>query len=503
IASAFGAAQGAPCRVVWNAGNTGFTFLHPGAELQNNQQYTFTLLGGFYDPAGVTNTVDHNWNITTEPAPDVRTLSPPDGSTAVAVDAPLIVTFSTPMNPMTTERAISLSPAIDGTRVAPSRDLTRFLLLPGHPLVPDTTYRLIVSDAATDAHGERLRTTVSSAFTAGTMSGGDHAVLLLGRPGEAASEVAVALLASATTGDPIDAETVLTAPRCSISSGCGSVAFGDLFYAYTAATLSPGSHWLAVVEQDLSVPGAPLSMAVLNPATGAVRALIPGASKPSWSPDGSAVAFATERGLAVYRPAVSSSELLPGGDPLAAPPEWGPQSELLVLSTFGLEGAHVELADAVIQLRYPVPGLQGSASNPALSPDATQLAVRREGAAAGTWLVSLGAGRSTPRLLDPRLTPYGWIDTGTLLGTIEEPDGSFQPVTVTVSTGEEAVLPITLDASALTSLDVAPSGRLLAYLGPGTAGLEQAVIENADGSEAVPIGAGGGTALQAVAVSLN
>ncbi|MBV8444770.1 MAG: hypothetical protein JOZ92_02510, partial [Candidatus Dormibacteraeota bacterium] len=84
-----------------------------------------------------------------------------------------------------------------------------------------------------------------------------------------------------------------------------------------------------------------------------------------------------------------------------------------------------------------------------------------------------------------------------------EPDGSFQPVTVTVSTGEEAVLPTTLDASALTSLTVAPSGRLLAYLGPGPAGVDQAVIENADGSEAVPIGTSGGAAVQAVAVSLN
>jgi Bacterial Ig-like domain len=505
LTQAFAADPAAPCHVVWGTDDTGFTLEHPRAVMQSDQQYTFTLEAGFSDPQGVANTEDHHWTITTEPAPQVRGLSPPDGATSVPADSPMVVDFSTTMDPASTEAAISLSPAIPGTRVAPSRDLSRYLLLPGRPLIPGATYRLQVAASALDDHGERLQQAVSSTFTAGGMTAGDHAVLLLAEPGEPASQVAVALLESATTGDPLEAETVLTAPRCTLTAGCGAASDGSLLYAYVAAALSPDASWLAVVEEDLTAPGAPLAMVVLDPATGAVQSVIQGASLPSWSHDSSTVAFADGDAVEVYQPRGGPPVALPPGDPLNAAPQWGPRDELLVLSTRAAgAGSQVELADAVILVRYAVPGLSGAAADPVLSPDATQLAVTWAGSGLpGTWLVSLGTAPGTPRRLDPQLTPLGWLDTGTLLGSVANPDGSHTLVAVTVSTGDESTVPITLDTTGLASFVVAPSGRLVGYLAPGPTGREQAVVENADGSEVVPIGLGSAGAVAVTALSLS
>ena len=134
LVAAFSAGPLAPCRIVWLAGDTGFTLLHPRAIFAPSTSYTFTLAGGISDPSGVVNSVDHHWTITTGPAPVIRALVPADGSTGVAVDASISVSFSTAMDTDATEAAITLDPPVPGTRVVRNlRDPSRFVVLPGQP----------------------------------------------------------------------------------------------------------------------------------------------------------------------------------------------------------------------------------------------------------------------------------------------------------------------------------------------------------------------------------
>src|SRR5207302_887030 len=111
----------------------------------------------------------------------------------------------------------------------------------------------------------------------------------------------------------------------------------------------------------LSVEGTATDLhgQALAAAATAVQTAIPGGSLPSWSPDGSTLAYQQGGSLWLYRPVDAITTQLPAGDPLLAPPVWGPAGELLVLNTVGAggldAGAHVELADTLVTARYPIP----------------------------------------------------------------------------------------------------------------------------------------------------
>ena len=483
--AAFSAGPLAPCRIVWLSGDTGFTLLHPRAIFAPSTSYTFTLAGGISDPSGVVNSVDHHWTFTTGAAPMVRAVQPVDGSKGVPVDTPISVSFSTGMAADTTEAAISLSPSIPGTRVVRnSRDPSRFVVLPGAILQAGVTYRLTVAPTATDISHQPLTVGATSSFTAAGMSPAPHVVVLAAVPGEGATTVLISPLAPAQPGEPIATEAVLVAPRCPRPSGCGSAGSGSPLYTYAAAALSPGGGWLAVVELDATVNAPAPVLVILDPASGTVATSFPNSSLPSWSPDGSTLAFSRAGKVSFYNPTTGTLTSLPPGDPLVAPAVWSPLGEQLVLDVAGAEDVeHLELANSVVLARYPVPGVTGASSDPAIAPDGSQLAFLRSAPGAqGTWVAGIGPSSTPPRLLDSSLQPVGFTATGTLVGIRRPPTAT--PTLVLVSVAGDEQIPIASGPSAgsLGTVVVAPSGRQLVYLNADSGGVVQAYVENADGS---------------------
>jgi Bacterial Ig-like domain/WD40-like Beta Propeller Repeat len=490
LAAAFGAGPLAPCRIVWLTGDTGFTLLHPRAILAPSRTYTFTLAGGISDPGGVVNSVDHHWTITTGQAPAIRSVDPAEGSTGVPVDTPISVTFSTSMAAAATEAAIQLTPAVPGTRVVRNHlDTSRFVMLPGGTLESGVTYRLTIAASAADSHQQPLVAGASVSFTTGALSPGPHAVVVARATGEGATTVLLSALAPAQAGEPIATEAVLVAPRCEKRTGCGRAVMGGPLYTYRAAALSPGGRWLAAVELDATVTAPQPVLVVLDPATGSVLESFARSSMPSWSPDGSTLAFSRAGVVSFFATGTGAVTSLPLGDPLVAPAVWSPLGEQLVLDVAGAtDGEHLELADSVVLARYAVPGVSGQASAPVLSPDGAQLAfLRSTPPAEGTWLAGVGATPTPPRLLDPSLQPIGFTGTGTLVG-ISRPAGG-APTLVLVSVAGDAQIAIKSGPApgALQTMVVAPSGRQLVYLSPDAAGVLQAYVENADGSNALVI----------------
>ena len=503
--AAFRAATAAGCRIVWQAGNTRFVLEHPGAVLAPDTPYTFTLRGGFSDPAGSVNSIDHRWDVRSAAAPQVRGSDPADGSTAVPIEAPLAISFSEPMDAATTARAIHLDPpAADATIVRNSRDPSRFVLFPGAVLRADTGYALTVDASATDEHGQTLAAPVQARFSTAGLATTTHALILARRPGEAATEVRVAAIAPARPGEAGSPPMLLAAPRCVPTGGCGAAAGGSPLYTYVAAALSPNGQRLAVVEQDRTVAGAAPVIVVLDAARGTVLTSVAGAALPAWSPDGELLAFAQGTAVRLYRPAGGQVSTLPAGDPLVAPPAWSRDGEQLVLDSGGpgiVE--HVELADAIVGARYALPGLSGASTAPTISPDGSRLALFVPGeTGAGTWLVGLGANATPPRLLDATLTPVGWAGPGTLVAISRSALGV--PALVRVSVAGDVQIPVAHapGAGALSTVVVAPSGRQLAYLARDATGTQQVLVENADGSGAQTITAFAG-GLEAAAVSLS
>ena len=502
--AAFSAPPGAACRIIWTNGDSDFVLQHPGAILAPDTQYTFTLRGGFRDPAGAVNTVDHTWFITTAGAPEVRAVNPADGASGVPVDAPLTIDFNTGMDPTTTEAAIRLDPAVPGTRViANTRDKSRFMLLPGHPLEPAVTYRLSVSPMATDEHGQPLVLPVTIAFTAGGVSPGGHALVLVRSSGQAPTQVLLTALSAVEDGLPIASEVALSSPTCAAEPACGAAPFGAPLYTFTAAALSPDNRWLAVVEQDQTSATAATTLLVVDAASRALHAAIPGGSLPSWSPDGGTLAFAAGGTVSFFQPGSGRTTTLPPGDPILSPPVWSPLGELLVLDEQGADGEHVELADSVAGARYPVPGITGVAGAAVISTDGRELALHRSGpGVSGTWLVGLGSSVQPARRLDPSLIPFGFTDPGTLVALSTARGASVSLVRVSVAGDEQIPIPAAAEALLAESVVVSPSGRQLGYLAfPG--GATNAYVENADGSGPVALTAFLPGTVDAAGLSIN
>jgi hypothetical protein len=490
LEAAFRAGPLAACRIVWLSGDTGFTLLHPRAIFAPSRAYTFTLAGGIIDPSGIVNSVDHHWTITTGQAPVISGIQPPEGATGVPVDTPISVTFSTAMAADDTEASITLDPPVPGTRVLRNlRDRSRFVVLPGTPLESGVIYRLTVASTAADIDHQPLVTSTTTSFTTAGLSPGPHAVVLAGVPGEGATTVLLSPLAPAQAGEPVSSEAILVAPRCASKPACGLVAAGAPLYTYEAASLSPGGLWLAVVEDDALVATPHPVLVVLDAATGSVIASFEDSLLPSWSPNGSTLAFSHARKVSFFNPGTGAVTSLPAGDPLVAPAVWSPLGEQLVLDVAGTTDLeHLELADSVVLARYTVPEVTGASSDPVMSPDGSQLAfVRSASGVQGTWIAGIGASPSAPRLLDASLQPLGFTANGTLVGITRPPSGA--PSLVLVSVAGDGQIPIAARPAlgSLGTVVVTPSGRQLVYLTADSNGIVQAYVENADGTNVVLI----------------
>ncbi len=505
LTAAFTASTDAACFVVWSDGSAQFTLQHPRAVLAPDTQYSLTLRGGFRDPSGSVNAVDHTWNITTAGAPEVRAMTPSDGATGVPIDGPLTVDFNAGMDLSSTQQAISLDPPVPGTQVVRNaKDKSRFMLVPGTLLQPHITYRLSVARSATDLHGQHLRVAATISFTTGTLSPGSHGVVLARRPGEGSTQVLITALAPVEDGMPVTAQAALTAPICAQPSGCGDAATGSPLYTYAAATLSSDDRWLAVVEQDRTRSNAPPALLVLDAANGSSQAALAGGSLPAWSPDGSTLAYASGSAVHLYRPATGSDSTLPPGDPLVAAPAWGPSGELLALDELAPAGEHVVLADAVAGVRFPVPGVTGDTTAPALAPDGSTLAIYRVGRSVeGTWIVQLGAGASAPRQLGAGVVPVGFADRVTLVVRSAPASGPLTLSRVSLTGGDSIAIALAVGGvSPNTPIAIAPAGRQIAYLAAPD-GISNAYVVNADGSGAEPLTSYGPDTFEVAGITLS
>jgi len=503
---AFHPAPGADCTVTWSRDSTSFTLQHPHAPFAPNTKYNFALSPGVTDVDGVVNSLDHSWTITSGPPPVVNSITPSNGSTGFAADLPLVVAFSNAMN-AETATAITLTPSVPGTRVVRNtRDHGRFVVLPGRLLDSGATYTLTVGTGATDEHGQHLVQEVTSTFQTGGLGTQGHAIVLGRRSGEPATDVFLTALGAQSQGEPAAAALVLSAPRCIAPPCAGAVVTGGApLVAYLQAAVSPDGRWVAVVVQDLRTPSAPSSVVLLALPSLVERSIAVAGYDVSWSPDASRLAYGAPDGVHVQTVATGRDMVLPPGDPLAAPAAWSGDGHVLALPVQkpSTGFAHVDLAAPDLLARYPVPGLTGSVSNPALNPDGSLLAVRRDGGpdVDGTWTLRLVGGDATPRRLGSDLTPVAFVDGGTLLAAERPPDGDPGLVRVSVNSGDRERLANQPLASDLSSAVVAASGRQVAYLLPDAHGVRQALIENVDGSNPALLTTFDAGSVEAIAVS--
>jgi hypothetical protein len=484
VPSAFSAPSTGPCWVQWLPGQVGFHLLHEQAPFQPATRYEFTLSGGFRDVRGDTNDLDHHWDLTSATAPRVGGTSPSDGAVEVPVDTALSVSFTTSMDPPTTAAAISLEPAVAGTRVVRNlHDHHLFAILPGRMLDPGIRYAITVGSAARGEDNQALASSPAFVvhFTTASRLGGEHAVVLAGAVGEPATEVLLPALAPAVAAQPVAAPVVMVAPRCALPQ-CGLVASGGPLQGYAAAAIAPDADHVAVVVQDLTASPPTSALEVLDTVHGDEVARFPAAVYPSWSPTGTLVAFSSGTEVDVFDTVTGITTAVAQGAPLAGPPLWSGGSTLVLSTQTGAGAAaasHVELVDRLLGARYDLPSAPPGTVAVAISANGDQIAVVSPQGV--TQVVPVGGGSGGVQALSTRLYPVGFAGEGTLVA-ISHGGPTPQLVRVNVLGGDSTTVTVSLGLPDIATTRLAPDGRRLVFIGFDEAGIVQAFVANADGT---------------------
>ena len=392
------------CRYAWT-GNT-FMFIHAHANFALTTLYTVSMHAGYADASGQQNTLEHVWHFTTERPPALSTVDPADGSTAVAPDRNLILTFSRPMRADSLAAAVTLTPDTPFLlRTRPGGDTSQFEIVPTTVLQANQGYTISV-DRPIDVHGNLLTGRIQTRFRTGSLSLSRKIGYLMGQRGQPAFAIGMV--------DPHpDAFLGRSTPKQLYGLSLQSQATDGLL----AFDWSPDGRRLAVVDAPRDAQTGPIEL--VDVATGtAVRPGISG-SDVYWSPDGT-ILYLSAGVIHRFSPStLADAELTDSADgPVIPPLALSPDGKSVAYSTVDVQGNHLWIMNLDLRTRYRPVGLDDPADHPSWSPNGTKLAFRRvTSSGPQLWIYDLSAsGASTYRqagALD--ITGSAWLNDNSTL----------------------------------------------------------------------------------------
>ena len=277
---------------------------------------------------------------------------------------------------------------------------------PGRRCEAGVTYQLDVAATATDIDHQPLVAGAASTFTTAGMSPGPHVVVLAAAPGEGRLDRArVARWHQPRRVSRSRPRRCSVAPACPRRTGCGVAAFGAPLYTYAAAALSPG-RWLARGRRARRHGGArrrpcsscstrrPGPWSRASPTRRCRRGRPTGRRWPSRERRRSR-SSTRRRGslttLARRRSAGGAGGLEPARR--AARPRCRRHRPTSSTSSWRIRSCSPATRS---------PASPGASSDPAISPDGTQLAFLRSAPGAqGTWIAGIGASPTPPEVPRP------------------------------------------------------------------------------------------------------
>ena len=175
-----------PAKVEPDAAHLVFT-LTPNAPTTAGTQYTVTIDGTVKDasPQGVALGTPVSWSFTTASAappgpptpappgaPTIQSVTPANGTTGIALNAKVVVTFSKPMNAATINSSTFTLRASGAqsdvlAKVSMNDAGTVATLMPNNPTAANTTYTVTVSGRVADADNVQLGSDAVISFTTG------------------------------------------------------------------------------------------------------------------------------------------------------------------------------------------------------------------------------------------------------------------------------------------------------------------------------------------------
>ncbi|HUQ19901.1 MAG TPA: Ig-like domain-containing protein [Gemmatimonadaceae bacterium] len=228
-----------PALVTYNA-TTRTALLTPSTALPSASPLTATITTGIKDVAGNRLASDFSFSFTTrdEIPPTVVSISPSNGSTGLATNVPLTITFSEAMDVASVTASIALKVTSSGVTVPGSVSYNPSTLTatftPAASLAFATSYTLTVSPVAKDASGNALTASTSSTFsTAGAPDTTPPTVVTVS-PTNGAASVSVNSTVVISFSEPMDG-TSMTSLTVLLKSGSVTV---PSVVSYSGATNS-------------------------------------------------------------------------------------------------------------------------------------------------------------------------------------------------------------------------------------------------------------------------
>jgi hypothetical protein len=183
----------------WSATNLTFT---PEERLPLRTSFEVTIGPGVTDRAGNKMTTRPGmFKFTTVGNPTVVDSDPANGEADVALDAPIVVEFSTLMDTASVEQAMHISPDLD-VDLRWSRE--RLTVVPNVPLAPNRRYSLTIGVGARDQAGTPLQRAFSLSFR--TVVSGLSAETVI--PADGVSGIAVTTPIAILFDRPLDPDSV-------------------------------------------------------------------------------------------------------------------------------------------------------------------------------------------------------------------------------------------------------------------------------------------------------
>jgi hypothetical protein len=250
--------------ISYNVGTNTATFT-PSGPLSNGTNYTLTVTSGVKDLAGnaLASTFTSNFttaNVTDTTPPTIVSRTPANGTTNVAINSNITVTFNEDMSlatitPSTITLAPTSSPGTPVTATVSCTDATckTVTLDPAADLANNTSYTLTVTTGVKDVAGNALVANSASTFT--TVADTTPPTITGTSPLNGATGVAVSSAITVTFSEPMDQSTINTT-TFTVKTTSGSVPVaGTVSYNTTTrvATFTPASALTANTSYTVTV----------------------------------------------------------------------------------------------------------------------------------------------------------------------------------------------------------------------------------------------------------
>jgi hypothetical protein len=215
----------------------------PAALLLPNTPYTVTIDETVADTSGNELGADYEWSFTTgaiadTTAPMVTETSPSNDQAGVGFNASATATFTEPMDALTLNTvSVSVSDGTDDIVGAVTYMGNTVTFDPFNPLLPETTYTVLIDSTVTDLSGNRMAANYEWSFTTGQAPDTERPQIVETSPVDGAVSIASNAPLVATFSETMNPATV-TSAEFRVFNGTFEVP-GTVVYAGLSATFTP------------------------------------------------------------------------------------------------------------------------------------------------------------------------------------------------------------------------------------------------------------------------